>query len=145
MKKILYILFTISLFTACSSSDEENQEPIQDYTSFAVKNTFKRVCKNVVAGYESSDNTLKEIANLGNLAAGETSKEIKVNFTNIKEILLFEGALSSGKYSDVLILTDYKKFPLKENTKNIYTMPEDLIMELSNVNHTDPTQYPQKQ
>ena len=142
MKKLLLLLFAATLFVSCSSDDDE---PTQEYTSLVVKNTPKGECKNVVAGYRLSDNTLREIANFGNIAAGETSKEITVDFTKVKEILLFTGELSSGTYSDILILTDYKKFPLKENTKNAYTMPENDFMERTNVNHTDPTQYPQKQ
>lgn len=146
MKK-LFIFLLLPLFIACSSDDNEFDpaEQKQDYTSFVIENNSNNgVLKNVVAGYKMADNTLKEIANLGNIQSGKTSKEITVDFAKTKEVLIFVGELSSGDYSDILILTDYKEFKLKENTKNIYTLPDNKFMELTNVKHNDATQYPQK-
>ncbi|MEN9919691.1 MAG: hypothetical protein RL662_2127 [Bacteroidota bacterium] len=143
MKK-LFILLLLPLFIACSSDDNE-LDPAgqkQDYTSFVIENTSKGDCKNLVAGYRLADNTLKKIENFGALKAGATSKEIKVDFSQVKEVLLFEGELSDKIYSNILILTNYKDFKLKENTKNIYTMPTTQT-QLTSIKHSDATQYPQ--
>ncbi|GAB6010236.1 hypothetical protein [Dysgonomonas reticulitermitis] len=149
MKKYIYILFAVCLFTACSS-DNDNTDPEtpnnpQNYTSFVIKNEASTgELKNIVTGYKQPDNSLKLIANLGNLKAGETSKEITIDYSKTKEVLIFIGELSSGNYSDVLIVTNYKNFVVKENTKNIYTLPKDIMMQLTNVNHSDAKEYPQE-
>lgn len=143
MKTLLYILFSVCILTACSSdNNNEEIEQSQDYTSFVIENTSKGDCKNLVAGYKLNDNTLKRIESFGALKAGATSKEVVVDYSKVKEILLFEGELSDGLYSDILILTNYKKFVLEENKKNAYTMPTTQT-QLTHIKHSDPTQYPQ--
>lgn len=141
MKKLLALLLLTTLFISCSKDDDNLT---QSYTSFVVKNTSGSVCKNVVAGYRLPDNTIKEIARLGDLAKGETSIAVKVDFANIKEILLFSGYFPYGNYSYIFIFTDYKKFTLKENTKNIYSIPENSLMDVTYIDSSDPKQYPQK-
>jgi len=143
MKK-LSILLLLPFFIACSSDDNE-LDPTngkQDYTSFVIENTWENDCKNLVAGYKQEDNTLKKIENFGTLKAGAISKEIKVDFTKVKEILLFEGELSDKTFSNILILTQYKELKLEENKKNIYTMPSGM-MQSTSIKHSDATQYPQ--
>lgn len=141
MKNILRFLLVIPLFFACSSDDNSTDE-IQDYTSFQIINQTKSgIYENVVIGYKTPNNTLKKIANLGDIEAGKSSKETIIDYKTIKNIMLFSGKPSDKKYSDIVIIDD--NINLSENQKNIYRIPDGKIHEIKHIDVTDETQYPQ--
>ncbi len=138
MKKLLYILFAVCLFTACSSDDADDNA--QDYTSFQVKSDEKEgTYRNVVAGYKQVDGNYKRIATLGDIAPGKSSDKITIDYNTIKEVELFFDAMDiNGNYAATAPLTTIK---INEKNNNVYTIPHNLII-ASKVNKTNSTQYP---
>lgn len=130
MKKLLYLLFAVTLITACSS--DENEETHK--TSFIVSIFDGFEYTKCVAGYKLPDGTYKKIADLGSLRRGDFSKEIFINDENIKEIYIFSDY--SGE-----TLSFNTVFTLTKNTKNTI-----IVTDLSSTkvtDKTDPKQYPQ--
>jgi hypothetical protein len=132
MKKLLYLLFAVTLFTACSSDDPVI--PVQNNTSFLVTNSSSiDNLPNVIIGYKSGNN-YKKLAELGDLKKDIPSKEIIVDDQNIKEIYIFTDYLSPRR-------VDFT-FVLKQNLKNnIIILPGIKGIEVTD--KTDSTQYPQ--
>lgn len=131
MKKLLLLLFIFPLFVACSDDDED--EPKQDYTSFTLTNNTTVDLRNVVIGYKTGENYIK-VADLGNLNFKQTSKEVKIENKSIKELYVFADYLMSIKYEIVL--------NPKNNIKNVFSLPSGLkVYKVTDKN--DPKQYPQ--
>lgn len=133
MKKFLAILLICIIFISCSSDDNE---PIQDYTSFTVTINSSSIFKDCIAGYKI-DGKFKKIANLGELTEGKTSAEVQISDNNITEIYIFAdlgGATGIVRADAVYTLTKYKKntIVVSNNTRGIQITDK-----------TDPTQYPQ--
>lgn len=132
MRKILFILIT-TLLIACSSDDNE---PMQNYTSFTVSINSSSIFKDCVAGYKL-DGKFRKIANLGELTEGKTSEEVQISDNNITEIYIFAdlgGVTGTVRADAVYTLTKYKKNTIlvSNNTRGIQITDK-----------TDPTQYPQ--
>lgn len=131
MKKLLLLLFIFPLFVACSDDDED--EPKQDYTSFTLTNNTTVDLRNVVIGYKTGENYIK-VADLGNLNFKQTSKEVKIENKSIKELYVFADYLMSIKYEIVL--------NPQNNIKNVFSLPSGLkVYKVTDKN--DPKQYPQ--
>lgn len=130
MKQLLYILFAVTLFTACSSDDDNDT---QDYTSFTVVyNANVEKLPNCVAAYKK-DNKYYKIASLGDLKKNIPSQEVKVMDNSISEIYIFTD------YNGVVRFN--KVFTLKINSKT--TIDLSNIGGIGVTDKTDPTQYPQ--
>jgi len=119
MKKLLTLLLIFPFLISCSS-DDENTEPTQDYTSFVVlqNSDTDLTLPNAVAGYYTSDGKCKKVADLGDLKKGVESKEIKVS-DDITYVYIF------SDYPQIATKLD-KKFELTKNKKNIITLTSDL-------------------
>lgn len=141
MKKLLYILFAVCLFTACSSDDDDNTEPKQTYTSFVVTNNFSGTAKNIVVGYRLSDGTLKKVADVGDLESGKTSKEFNIDYSTIKALSLFYDAVKAdgtiGNTSPIFLDKS-----IQENEKNVLELPKGFMTDQI-ADKNDPTEYPQ--
>lgn len=94
MKQLLYILLGITLFTACSSDDDN--EPIQTYTSFVFHQTVDNKLPNCVTAYKK-DGKFYKIADLGELSKDKYSAEITVSDQSITEIYFFTDYLSTRR------------------------------------------------
>lgn len=139
MKKLLYLLFAVTLFISCSDSDDDNS---QDYTSFQIKNnSSKGTYHNVVAGYRLSDNTLKKIADLGDIAPGQLSEKIIIDYNIIKEVEIFFDATNyDGTYGktwkiDILKINEYRN--------NVFSIKDGLVITTLEIDKTDSNKYPQ--
>jgi len=133
MKKLLYILFAVCLFTACSSDDNE---PTQDYTSFTVTINSSSVFNDCVAGYKV-DGKYKKLGDLGELTEGKTSPEIRLTDNSITEIYIFAD-LGGGTG----VVRADATYTLEKFKKNIITVIKN-TKGISVTDTTDPTQYPQ--
>lgn len=131
MKRLLYLLFTITLFTSCSSDDD----PVisQTDTTFTIMQNQIDNQPNTVVGY-LVDGKWKKVAELGDLKKGIPSKEIKVTDNRITEIYIFTDYLSPRKLD--------KAFNIKPNTKNAFELPSGVNAVLVS-DKKDSTQYPQ--
>lgn len=131
MKKVfLFLLVFPFMFIGC---EDDEKEPIQDYTSFVVINKSEVSLPNVVAGYMAGDKYVK-LASLGEIPGNDMSKEIIINDASVKSVYFF-----ADYYQTIKINKEYK---LKPNTKNTFTLSGDI--ETNGVNDkSDPTQYPQ--
>lgn len=133
MKNILAILLISTMFISCSSDDNE---PMQDYTSFTLENKSSVDLPNVVIGY-LTDGRYKKIADLGNINKGEISNDIRITNSSIKEIYVF------FDYSDyVAAIRADIYFIVYENKLNKFVMPSG-IKGIAITDKTDPAQYPQ--
>lgn len=132
MKKLLYILFTITCFVACSS-DDEPVEPKQDYTSFMFEQTVDNDLPNCIAAYKKNNKYYK-LGNLGNLSKGKQSPEIRINDNSITEVYFFTD------YNGV-VRFDYT-YTLKKNNKNIFKLTTG-VGGIKITDKADPSQYPQ--
>lgn len=130
MKQLLYILFAVTLFTACSSDDENDT---QDYTSFTVMHNANVELTNSIAGYKK-DGKYYKVADLGDLKKGVPSSEVKLTDSSITEIYVFTD------YNGVVRLDI--TFSLKQNQKNTFVIPST-TSGTSITDKSDPTQYPQ--
>lgn len=138
MKKLLYILFAVTLFTACSSDDtidpNGGEGSSQTKTSFVIEQNFwSPSLPNTITAYRT-DSLFTRIALYGNLQEGTTSKEVFVPNDNITEVYVF---FSSSELGDYRI---NKSFKLEKNKKNIIIL--DKTMGIKTVNGNDRTQYP---
>jgi hypothetical protein len=134
MKKLFTLILLATLFVSCSSDDDDNGEPKQDYTSFVFVSESISEMKSCVVGYKLSDNTYKKIADLGDFTKGVESKEIKITDNAIKEVYFFTYMGGTYRVRDA--------FKLEENKKNIFKLTPDLYgVEVSSI--LDPYQYPQ--
>jgi len=131
MKKLLLILFTVSLFISCSSDDDNDQ----DYTSFVFEQTVDVTLPNCVAGYKKDDKYYK-LGNLGELSKGKQSPEIRISDNSINEVYFFTD------YNSIIRL-DYV-FTLNKNKKNIFKLTENMKgIIIGEIGKSDPTKYPQ--
>lgn len=131
MKQLLYILFAVTLFTACSSDDDNDA---QDYTSFTVANGSSNIdLTNVVAGY-IVDGHYKLLTSFGDINKNSESKEFIIKNTGIKDIYFFSDYVGGIRIN--------KAFQIKENTKNKFVLTGD-IETIQITDKSDPTQYPQ--
>ena len=141
MKQLLYILLGITLFTSCSSDDDPVlPEPTQDYTSFTVVCESDFTVYNCVIGYKGADDKWIRIAALGDIKGKTESKEVKVDFSKVKEVYVFEEAHKDGVYVKTTKIPN--AFILKENIKNKLVIPYSRSAD--NVNTDNPNQYPQE-
>ncbi|PXV62617.1 hypothetical protein CLV62_1184 [Dysgonomonas alginatilytica] len=133
MKKLLYLILAITLFTACSSDDDP--ETNQGYTSFVVFHNENVNLTNCIAAYKR-DNKYYKLGELGNLTKGKYSPEISLASLSfpITEIYIF------SDYNGVIRFDDVYK--LNQNTKNIITIKSG-TKGIEVKDKTDPTQYPQ--
>lgn len=132
MKKLSLLFLLPILFFSCSSDDNDN-EPKQDYTSFVVSHNEEVTLPNCIAAYKEGNEFLK-IANLGELVKGKYSLEVRINNNSIKEIFIF------SDYNNVIRFDD--TYALKSGAKNnIVIKPHTKGILISD--KTDPTQYPQ--
>lgn len=142
MKQLLYILLGITLFTSCSSDDDPVlPEPTQNYTSFTVACEVDNIpVRNCIIGYKGDNGVWVRIAALGDIKGKTESKEIKVDFTKIKEVYIFEDYYENGVYKKADRMTS--SFKLVENKKNKLVIPYEYS--IVTVNKDDPNQYPQE-
>ena len=141
MKQLLYILLGITLFTSCSSDDDPVlPEPTQDYTSFTVVCESDFTVYNCVIGYKGADDKWIRIAALGDIKGKTESKEVKVDFSKVKEVYVFEDLYKDGEYVKTTKISSI--FSLKENTKNKLIIPYERMV--NTINKDDPNQYPQE-
>ena len=78
MKQLLFILIILPLFVACSSNDEEIEEPTQDYTSIVVENKTGSNLYNVVLGlYDGEKYSVYQ--KIGDINFNESTNEIVLN------------------------------------------------------------------
>ncbi len=141
MKNILYILFTVCLFTACSSDDDNTDPEIpQNYTSFVVAcETDAQVVKNCVLGYRGEDKIWIRVASLGDINGKKESKEITVDYAKTKDLTLFFDIYQDGVYSKTF--ADDNKYTLTENKKNKFIIAS--MFSSHEVNKEKADQYPQ--
>lgn len=132
MKKLLYILFAVTLFNSCSS-DDEPVTPTQDYTSFTIMQNQIDNEPNVVVGYKV-DGKYKKVASLGDLKKGIPSSEIKITDNSISELYIFSDYMGTSR-SNIT-------FTLKKNIKNVFEIPAN-AKGIEVKDKSDPTQYPQ--
>lgn len=130
MKNLLYLLFTVCLFTACSGSEDE---PPKDYTSFVVYNNTPIKFEKAVMGYEK-DGLWVKIADIGELEIDSYSEEFILDDFIQYDMYLFSFYLGETRRSEV-------PFSLKKNEQNILKFPKEFRGK--SVNKEDPTQYPQ--
>lgn len=142
MKQLLYILLGITLFTSCSSDDDPVlPEPTQDYTSFTVAcETDNFTVYNCIIGYKGSDDKWVRIAALGDIKGKTESKELKVDFSKVKEVYIFDDYYENGVYKEADRITS--SFKITENKKNQIIIPYE--RSIVKVNKDDPKQYPQE-
>lgn len=132
MKQLLYILLGITLFTSCSS-DDNNDAPAQDYTSLVFYQPVDNNLPNCVAAYKKDGKYIK-LGNLGDLKKGVTSPEVRINDNSIREVYFFSDFLGGVRFDAV--------YSLKSNIKNMFTLASD-TKGIPISDKTDPTQYPQ--
>ncbi|EGK04698.1 hypothetical protein [Dysgonomonas mossii] len=133
MKKYILLFMLLPFFISCSSDENE---PMQDYTSFTLENKSSVDLPNVVIGY-LTDGRYKKIADLGNINKGEISNEIRIANSSIKEIYVF------FDYSDyVAAIRADISFIVYENKLNKFVLPSG-IKGIAITDKTDPAQYPQ--
>ena len=121
------------MFISCSSDDNE---PIQDYTTFTVTINSPDLFKDCVAGYKINGK-YKKLGNLGDLKEGIISPEIKITDNSITEIYIWGdwgGMIGIVRLDDIYVISKNKKNSIvpTNNTKGIQVTDK-----------TDPTQYPQ--
>ena len=132
MKKLIALLLFVPLFISCSSDDDNNGYS-QDYTSFVFYHTSDVNLPNCVAAYKRSGKYYK-IAGLGALSKGKYSPEIKLTDNSIDKIYLFSDYNGVIRFDDIFQLQKFEKnsFLIEDGTKGIRITDKD-----------DPTQYPQ--
>lgn len=132
MKKLLYLLLTVTLFASCSSDDNE---PTQDYTSFVFYQPMEIDVNfpNCVAAYKKEGKYYK-IADLGDLSKGKYSPEIIINDKSIKEIYLFSDYFGCIRFDDTYHVTENKKntLVLVDGTKGIRVLDKNNPAEYPN-------------
>lgn len=140
MKKLIFLFLLMPLFIVSCSSDS-NDSTEQDYTSFQIKSNEKTgTYRNVVAGYRLADNTLKKIADLGDIAPGASSEKIRVEYNTVKEVeIFFDAYNSNGTYGNTYRIAN---ITLKEGSNSIHTI-QDKEIGGAKVNKELPTEYPQ--
>lgn len=106
MKQLLYILLGITLFTSCSSEDDN--EPIQTDTSFIVTIDATPEFPNCIAAYKK-DGKYYKLGDLGTLTKGKYSPEVKVTDTSISEIYIFSDYMNIIRFDAVYSLEKDKK------------------------------------
>lgn len=131
MKKLLLLILILPFFISCS--DDENEDPTQDYTSFVFVNNTDIDMPNSVVGYQVDGLWIK-IADLGDLNKNKQSREIILDEYIAEDIYLFNDYISPRK-ADVA-------FKLKKNKLNTFKFPSD-FRGVRVTDKSDPTQYPQ--
>lgn len=143
MKQLLYILLGITLFTSCSSDDDPitPPEPTQDYTSFTVAcETDNFTVRNCVIGYKGDNGVWIRVAALGDIKGKTESKEVKVDFSKVKEVYIFNDYYENGTYKNTSKIKSV--FKITENKKNRIIIPYERMVDT--INKNDPNQYPQE-
>lgn len=134
MKKLLYILFAITLFTACSS-DDDNEETPTVKTTFSIK-TDGELYVGGIAAILTKDNKYVKVADV--LLSGSSSKKYQLPSDTITKLYLFADADGlSNKY--------------KYKFDTIFVLKKDILNEFILTNHTkrivvpsdNSNQYPQ--
>jgi hypothetical protein len=116
MKKLLFLSVLI-LAVSCAKDDGE-QEENQGYTSFIVVNKTPQFFLNSIAAYYDESGLCVFAGELGDLAEGGQSPEIKTS-DGIEKIYIFSDfAYPSTIRFDI-------EFILKRNIKNILTLEGD--------------------
>lgn len=80
MKKTIFLLLMFPLlFIACGSDDDDN-EPKQDYTSFTIKNGYiaEDPLFGIVVGWQDAEGYWHRIDSIGDIEKGKTSKEVRM-------------------------------------------------------------------
>lgn len=135
MKKLIYLLLILPVLISCSSDDNE---PMQDYTSFTVFHNIDVVFPNCIAGYKKDGNFIK-IADLGDLSKGKQSPDIIIKNNSINEIFIFSDYLPNA--TKVSIMFDYA-YKITNNKYNRIEIKSN-IKGIEVTDKTDPSQYPQ--
>lgn len=117
MKKLSLLFLLPILFFSCSSDDNDN-EPKQDYTSFVFMHNEPITLNFCVVAYLDKNNHFIKIADLGTLKQNIPSKEVVVENESIREIYLFQIG------EDKAIRTD-AVFTLKKSKKNTFEITKD--------------------
>lgn len=125
----------LPFFVSCSSDDNE---PMQDNTSFTVFHNIDVVFPNCVAGYKKDGNFIK-IADLGDLSKGKQSPNIIIKNNSINEIFIFSDYLPNA--TKVSIMFDYV-YKIKSNKYNKIEIKSN-IKGIEVTDKSDPSQYPQ--
>lgn len=132
MKQLLFILIILPLFIACSSDNNEIEET-QDYTSIIIENKSNSSLMNIVIGYKLNGIYVR-VSYLESLKSNTTSSEFIID-ENISHIDLF----LIEDYINVIKLDN--SFSINKNTKNIITIPKKIKGSVIN-DITDPSIYP---
>ena len=133
MKKILYILLSIFLLTACSS-DDDNGGSSQNKTSYVIKQTYRDSQPNTVVGYKKNG-IYVQLAQYGDLKKNVVSKEVSIETYDISEIFIF--------YTDELGSFRINEFfKIEKNKKN--TIEISGSVSAIPINKNEPAEYPIK-
>lgn len=131
MKKLIYLLLIFPFLISCSSDENE---PMQDYTSFVFVQTIDNELPNCIAAYKKDGKYIK-LADLGTLKTkNQESSEIIVNERSISEIYFFTDLAGCVRFDAI--------YRLKPNIKNTFNLLEN-TKGIQVTDKTDPTQYPQ--
>ncbi|MDH6309280.1 hypothetical protein M2451_001851 [Dysgonomonas sp. PFB1-18] len=109
MKKLFTLILLATLFVSCSSDDDNDIEPKQDYTSFVVTVETSNVLKNCVAGYYTKDGKCKKLGDLGELTKGVYSPEIRVDIDTLTRVYFFTNTTMWWRSKNPHILTKNQK------------------------------------
>lgn len=125
----LPILLIFAIFS-CTSNDE-NMEEEQEYTSFTFEHHESTILLNCIAAYKNNESKYIKISDLGDLKKNDVSKEIILKDNTINELYFFT---IDTRLNDV--------YKLNKNRKNSivlsrYTSGTEITDKF------DPYQYPQ--
>ncbi|MFV0341002.1 MAG: hypothetical protein ACK5MA_10340 [Parachlamydiaceae bacterium] len=136
MKKILYILFAVCLFTACSSDDDVKESDVD--TTIFVEQWIMPSMDNVVIGYYEN-NSCSLLHEVGSLKISKPTKEIIIP-SDISNVSIFFDYYDQMATKTITYKLN-KQFPIKKHNKNSLIIDKT---EYTEVSKTDKTQYPQR-
>lgn len=136
--------------TMCDNEDNNNAQPLngaiptteqeqsQDYTSFVFENKAadNYAFNEVKIGYFNANEDCILLTDIGIISPNGTTKEIKVEDDNIKDIYFFyKSSESDWRFRNT------NPFKLEKNKKNIFKVGG--LMGIIRINEGNPKQYPQ--
>lgn len=129
MKKLLYLLFAVSIFSACSGSEDE--PPKDPVTSFVLKTETANYI-DCVSGILLNNNVFKKNYDIGIISKGVNSPNITVEDTVSRLYIFIRRNQTAFRVKD--------PFLLNKGMQN--TLILNIESEMVEVNMNDNTQYP---